>query len=145
MQLKLRLERMDRRVSLQKLRSDNADSLDQSGPCSPPSLNASICSLPSTSEHHKNTPTETHSPQHSESFKIRLNTSGGITTVKQEPIDKYECKQESMDETWEGKKKRKSDSLHPNNGSKRKRGVSSSSTVSNDTTSTLPETLVRNS
>ncbi|XP_058808572.1 male-specific lethal 1-like 1 [Phymastichus coffea] len=138
--LKLRLERMDRRVSLQKLRSDNADSLDHSGPCSPPSLNTSINSLPSTSEHHKNPPIETHSQQYSESFKIRLNTSGGITTVKQEPLDKYECKPEPIEDSWENKKKRKSDS-HTNNGTKRKRGVSSSSTVSNDTSSTLPETL----
>ncbi|XP_023247352.1 male-specific lethal 1 homolog isoform X2 [Copidosoma floridanum] len=140
--LKLRLERMDRRVNLQKMRSDNNEnSLDHMGPCSPPSLSASLNSLPSTSENIKITQSDSLSPQYSESFKIRLNTSGGVTTVKQESPEKVECKQETMGESWENKKKRKSDPTSDTNisVSKRKRGISSSSTVSNETTSTTPE------
>lgn len=135
---------MDRRVNLQKMRSENAENaVDHIGPCSPPSLNASLNSLPSTSETHKNAQSDSHSPQYSESFKIRLNTTGGITTVKQESPDKPEFKQENMGESWENKKKRKSDPTALNNSAKRKRGVSSSSTISNDASSTAPESLVR--
>ncbi|XP_003427748.1 male-specific lethal 1 homolog isoform X2 [Nasonia vitripennis] len=141
--LKLRLERMDRRVNLQKMRSENAENaVDNIGPCSPPSLNASSNSLPSTSETHKNAQSDSHSPQYSESFKIRLNTTGGITTLKQESPEKQEFKQENMGESWENKnKKRKSDPTAVTNSAKRKRGVSSSSTISNDASSTAPESL----
>ena len=132
---------MDRRVNLQKLRTDNTENAaDNIGPCSPPALNSPVNSLPPMSEHHK--PPESVSPQYSESFKIRLNTTGGVTTVKQELPEKQEVKQESSGESWENKKKRKSDPL-PVNNAKRKRGVSSSSTISNDTSSTLPESHVR--
>lgn len=149
-QLKLRLERMDRRVNLQKLRSDATENSvvpDHLGNCSPPSLNSPNAA--STSDNPRNTESENSSPQYNETFKIRLNTSGGITTVKQESNDnhvKLESKheffrQESSSDSrqdWEIKKKRKSDSAIPIIG-KRKRGVSCSSTISNDTTSTIPD------
>lgn len=134
--LKLRLERMDRRVNLQKLRSESSENSITSehiGACSPPSLN-----VPSTSEPHRNIQSENSNSPYNESFKIRLNTSGGITTVKQEPNDnqgKHEVKQETSNESrleWEEKKKRRSDPTPLSGGSKRKRGVSCSSTVSND-------------
>ncbi|XP_015601133.1 male-specific lethal 1 homolog isoform X2 [Cephus cinctus] len=140
--LKLRLERMDRRVNLQKHRtevSENSIPSEHVGTCSPPTLN----SVPSTSEHHKSNETENNNPHYNESFKIRLNTSGGITTVKQDHGDahgKHESKQDIANESnrheWEGKKKRKSDPSSLS-GSKRKRGVSCSSTISNDTSSTI--------
>ncbi|XP_046422705.1 male-specific lethal 1 homolog [Neodiprion fabricii] len=148
--LKLRLERMDRRVNLQKLRSDvteNSVLPDHAGACSPTSLNSP--NTASTSDHQRNTESENSSPPYNESFKIRLNTSGGITTVKQEPSENH-VKNESKHETfrqesssdsrhdWEIKKKRKSESSTTSIG-KRKRGVSCSSTVSNDTTSTIPD------
>jgi hypothetical protein len=135
---------MDRRVNLQKLRSENAENaVDHVGPCSPPSLNASLNSLPSTSEHHKITQPDSVNLQYGESFKIRLNTTGGVTTVTQELPDNLECNQEPTGESWESKKKRRSESIAVNNSIKCKRGVSSSSTISNDTSSTLPDTLVR--
>lgn len=141
---------MDRRVNLQKLRSDVTENSlvpDHIGGCSPSSLNSP--SAPSTSDTQRNTESENSSPQYNESFKIRLNTSGGITTVKQESVEnhvknesKHEVfRQESSSDSrhdWEIKKKRKSDSVAPPVG-KRKRGVSCSSTVSNDTTSTIPD------
>jgi len=66
-----------------------------------------------------------------------LNTSGGITTVKQEPHDqsKHEIKQETNNETrfeWEEKKKRRSDPTSISTGSKKKRGLSCSSAVNVD-------------
>lgn len=144
-QLKLRLERMDRRVNLQKLRPENPESsvVDSVGPCSPPTLNSTVNSLPSTSEQPKVVQPDSLSPQYGESFKIRLNTTGGVTTVKQEIPDKVECKEDPMIDSWENKRKRKSDPTPLNNSSKRRRNASSSSTVSNDTSSTLPESFVR--
>ncbi|KZC08712.1 PREDICTED: male-specific lethal 1 homolog [Dufourea novaeangliae] len=147
--LKLRLERMDRRVNLQKLRSENTENSITSehiGACSPPSINS--VNVPSTSEIHRNIQTENNNSQYSESFKIRLNTSGGITTVKQEPNDnqgKFETKIESGGDIrleWEEKKKRRSDPIPLSSGSKRKRGVSCSSTVSNDTSSTVQDKVL---
>ncbi|XP_066601647.1 male-specific lethal 1-like 1 [Prorops nasuta] len=138
--LKLRLERMDRRVNLQKLRSEsseNSNVSDHVASLSPSATNS--VTVPSTSEIHRNIQSECNSPQFNESFKIRLNTSGGITTVKQEYSenqDKYDTKQESSGELkheWEGKKKRRSDLIPLGGGSKRKRGISCSSAVSNDT------------
>ncbi|KAJ8687561.1 hypothetical protein QAD02_023355 [Eretmocerus hayati] len=137
--LKLRLERMDRRVNLQKLRSDSTENIDLLSPCSPTNLNASSNSLPSTSEHVQPEP---QSPKPTDSLKIRLNTSGGITTVKQELPEPVEIKQNTMGESWENKRKRRSESSAVSHSEvKRRRGVSSSSTISNDTSSTMPETL----
>ncbi|XP_023315473.1 male-specific lethal 1 homolog isoform X1 [Trichogramma pretiosum] len=141
--LKMRLERMDRRVNLQKMRSDSSENAnDQSGPCSPPHLNASPNSLPSKSDRNKDSNlVECISSQHNESFKFRLSSSGGITPVKQESPDKLDCKQESNEEAWDSKKRRKSELTAVNNCAKRKRGISSSSTISNDTMSTVPESF----
>lgn len=152
LQLKLRLERMDRRVNLQKLRSEsteNSATSDQTGPCSPPNLNSVGMVVTANEQLHrvKNPQNLDNSlPAYSESFKIRLNTSGGITTVKQESSDaggKNESKGETCGESrldWESKKKRRSD---PNpmasSAGKRRRGVSCSSSMSNDTTSTIPD------
>ena len=148
LQLKLRLERMDRRVNLQKLRSESAENsvVSDTGPCSPPSLN-SIGIVAATSEHRKIATLDGSGPQYNESFKIRLNTSGGITTVKQELSEspnKSDTKQESssgeMRLDWDNKKKRRSDPMPLiSSAPKRKRGVSCSSSISNDTTSTIPE------
>lgn len=133
---------MDRRVSLQKFRSDSTENaIDHLGSCSPPSLDTTVNSLPSTSENHITVQADSYNSQFGESFKIRLNTSGGITTVKQENSDPFDVKQETMGDSWEGRRKRKNSSTDKS-GSKRRRGVSSSSTISNDTSSTLPETLV---
>lgn len=138
LQLKLRLERMERRVSLQKLRSEcseNSTGSEHLSACSPTSVNS--VNVPSTSELHRNVQCEGGNTLH-ESFKIRLNTSGGITTVKQEPLDnpiKLEIKQEANSEArfeWEEKKKRRSDPTPLSTGSKKKRGLSCSSTISND-------------
>ncbi|KMQ86608.1 male-specific lethal 1-like 1 protein [Lasius niger] len=138
LQLKLRLERMERRVSLQKLRaecSENSTGSEHLGTCSPTSVNS--VNVPSTSEQlHRNVQCEGGNTLH-ESFKIRLNTSGGITTVKQEPLDnqiKVEVKQEPSESRyeWEEKKKRRSDPTPVSTGSKKKRGLSCSSTVSTD-------------
>lgn len=136
LQLKLRLERMERRVSLQKLRSEcseNSTGSEHLGACSPTNVNS--VNVPSTSELHRNVQCEGNTLH--ESFKIRLNTSGGITTVKQEPHDnqiKLEIKQEVNEARfeWEEKKKRRSDPTPLSTGSKKKRGLSCSSTVSND-------------
>ncbi|KYN44026.1 Male-specific lethal 1-like 1 [Trachymyrmex septentrionalis] len=139
--LKLRLERMERRVNLQKLRSEcseNSTGSEHLGACSPTSVNS--VNVPSTSELHRNVQCESTNNSNilHESFKIRLNTSGGITTVKQEPHDnqiKLEVKQEPNNEArfeWEEKKKRRSDPTPLSTGSKKKRGLSCSSTVSND-------------
>ncbi|XP_034186901.1 uncharacterized protein LOC117607378 [Osmia lignaria lignaria] len=141
--LKLRLERMDRRVNLQKLRSENSENSitpEHIGTCSPPTVNS--VNVPSTSELHRNVQSENNNSQYNESFKIRLNTSGGITTVKQEPNEnqnKHETKIETGNDgrlDWEEKKKRRTDPIPLSTGSKRKRGVSCSSTISNDTSST---------
>ncbi|KAH0550005.1 male-specific lethal 1 homolog [Cotesia glomerata] len=154
--LKLRLERMDRRVNLQKLRSESTENSIASdiGPCSPPSLHSVniVTPLIVNEQHHKNISAECNSSQYNESFKIRLNTSGGITTVKQEHtndnLNKLDIKPDINVASggdarleWESKRnKRKSDPTPlPSSGSKRKRGVSCSSTISNDTTSTIPE------
>lgn len=169
--LKLRIERMDRRVNLQKLRSEsteNSVTSDNTGPCSPPNLHSVSSLSNNTVDFVKTIQTDDNNSQsYNESFKIRLNTSGGITTVKQEPIDNKNDndKQDVIvnDETrldWDvggivvggvggigsvgssSKKKRRSDPLTPTSGgsgSKRKRGISCSSTISNDTTSTIPE------
>ncbi|KAF7994984.1 hypothetical protein HCN44_004456 [Aphidius gifuensis] len=183
--LKLRIERMDRRVNLQKLRSEsteNSVTSDNTGPCSPPNLHSVSSLSNNTGDYIKTIQTvdnDNNSQPYNESFKIRLNTSGGITTVKQEPIDnKHDNDKQNVivnDETrldWDvgaisssggggsvggvhgnvgsvgiggsSKKKRRSDPLTPTSGggsssSKRKRGVSCSSTISNDTTSTIPE------
>ncbi|XP_043273207.1 male-specific lethal 1 homolog [Venturia canescens] len=152
--LKLRLERMDRRVNLQKLRSEsteNSATSDHTGPCSPPNLNSVgmvVTATEQQQQHHIKNPqsSENSLPTYGESFKIRLNTSGGITTVKQEPLDavsKGETKGDTCGDSrleWEAKKKRRSDPtpLAPSGG-KRKRGVSCSSSMSNDTTSTIPD------
>ncbi|KYQ57207.1 Male-specific lethal 1 like protein [Trachymyrmex zeteki] len=139
--LKLRLERMERRVNLQKLRSEcseNSTGSDHLGACSPTSVNS--VNIPSTSELHRNVQCESSNSSNilHETFKIRLNTSGGITTVKQEPHDnqiKLEVKQEPNNEArfeWEEKKKRRSDPTPLSIGSKKKRGLSCSSTISND-------------
>lgn len=129
---------MERRVSLQKLRTEcneNSAGPDHLGACSPTSVNS--VNVPSTSELHRNNQCESSNTLH-ESFKIRLNTSGGITTVKQEPHDnqiKLEVKQEVNNEArfeWEEKKKRRSDPTPLSAGSKKKRGLSCSSTISND-------------
>lgn len=150
--LKLRLERMDRRVNLQKLRSEsneNSVGSEHVGTCSPPSVNS--VNIPSTSELHRNVQLENNNSQYNESFKIRLNTSGGITTVKQEPNEsqgKHEPKLEPGSEVrleWEEKKKRRSDPTPLSGGSKRKRGVSCSSTVSNDTSAIQDKTLSHDS
>ncbi|XP_053994598.1 serine-rich adhesin for platelets-like [Hylaeus volcanicus] len=139
--LKLRLERMDRRVNLQKLRSEsneNSITSEHIGTCSPPTINS--VNVPSTSEIHRNVQSENNNSRYNESFKIRLNTTGGITTVKQELNDnqgKLETKVEPSSDIrldWEDKKKRRSDPIPLSGGSKRKRGVSCSSTISNDTT-----------
>ncbi|XP_076277527.1 uncharacterized protein LOC143207686 isoform X2 [Lasioglossum baleicum] len=144
--LKLRLERMDRRVNLQKLRSENNENSITSehiGACSPPNINS--VNVPSTSEIHRTVQAENNNSQYNESFKIRLNTSGGITTVKQEPNDnqgKLETKIESSSDIrleWEERKKRRSDPIPLSGGSKRKRGISCSSTISNDTSSTVQD------
>ncbi|KOX67159.1 Male-specific lethal 1-like 1 [Melipona quadrifasciata] len=144
--LKLRLERMDRRVNLQKLRSENNENSivsEHIGVCSSPTINS--VNVPSTSELHRNIQSENNNSQYNESFKIRLNTSGGITTVKQEPNDnqsKHETKIETGNDIrleWEEKKKRRTDSTSISSGSKRKRGVSCSSTISNDTSSTVQD------
>lgn len=141
LQLKLRLERMERRVSLQKLRSEgseNSTSSEHLGTCSPTSVNS--VNAPSTSDQlHRNVQCDNSNTLH-ETFKIRLNTSGGITTVKQEPLDnqiKVEVKQELNEAReprfeWEEKKKRRSDPTTVSTGSKKKRGISCSSTVSTD-------------
>ncbi|KYM96302.1 Male-specific lethal 1 like protein [Cyphomyrmex costatus] len=139
--LKLRLERMERRVNLQKLRSEcseNSTGSEHLGACSPTSVNS--VNVPSTSELHRNVQCESSNNSNvlHESFKIRLNTSGGITTVKQEPHEnqiKLEIKQEPNNEArfeWEEKKKRRSDPTPLSTGSKKKRGLSCSSTISND-------------
>lgn len=143
-QLKLRLERMDRRVSLQKHRTEpleNSLGLDHTAPNSPQSTNLGLAS---TSEHQRAIQSDgsSNSPQYNESFKIRLNTSGGITTVKQD--DPKNDKPESLEEIrhdWESKKKHRSDSSPMTSPSerKRKRGVSTSSTISNNTTSTIQD------
>nr|XP_033338820.1 male-specific lethal 1 homolog [Megalopta genalis] len=147
--LKLRLERMDRRVNLQKLRSENNENSITSEhieACSPPNINS--VNVPSTSEIHRNVQTENNNSQYNESFKIRLNTSGGITTVKQEPNDnqgKLEAKIETSSDSrleWEERKKRRSDPIPLSSGSKRKRGVSCSSTISNDTSSTVQDKVL---
>ncbi|XP_076687327.1 male-specific lethal 1 homolog [Andrena cerasifolii] len=144
--LKLRLERMDRRVNLQKLRSEsneNSIASEHAGACSPPSINS--VNVPSTSDIHRNVQPENNNSQYNESFKIRLNTSGGVTTVKQEPNDsqgKHETKIEAGSDIrleWEEKKKRRSDPIPLSGGSKRKRGISCSSTISNETTSTVQD------
>ncbi|KAI4486508.1 hypothetical protein M0804_005878 [Polistes exclamans] len=143
--LKSRLERIDRRVNLQKLRSESSENSilsEHIGACSPPNLNS--VTVPSTSDIHKSIQSESSNTQYNESFKIRLNTSGGITTVKQECNDnqiKHE-KQEISNESrleWEEKKKRRSDPTPLTVGIKRKRGVSCSSTISNDTTSMVQD------
>ncbi|XP_017874992.1 male-specific lethal 1 homolog [Ceratina calcarata] len=148
--LKLRLERMDRRVNLQKLRSENNESSVASehiGPCSPSTVNA--VNVPSTSELNRNVQSENNNSQYNESFKIRLNTSGGITTVKQEPNDnqsKHEAKVEAGNDIrleWEEKKKRRTDTVPLSSGSKRKRGVSCSSTISNDASTVQDKTLTQ--
>lgn len=137
---------MDRRVNLQKLRSENNENSIASehiGACSSPTINS--VNVPSTSELHRNIQSENSNSQYNESFKIRLNTSGGITTVKQEPNDnqsKHETKIETGNDIrleWEEKKKRRTDSASLSSGSKRKRGVSCSSTISNDTSSTVQD------
>lgn len=125
---------MERRVSLQKLRSEgseNSTSSEHLGTCSPTSVN--LVNVPSTSELHRNVQCDNSNTLH-ETFKIRLNTSGGITTVKQEPVDnqiKIEVKQEPNFE-WEEKKKRRSDLTSVSTSSKKKRGLSCSSAVSTD-------------
>lgn len=137
LQLKLRLERMERRVSLQKLKtecSENSTGLEHLSVCSSPTVNS--VSTPSTSELHRNAQCDSSNILH-ESFKIRLNTTGGITTVKQEPIDnqiKVEIKQEPNETRfeWEEKKKRRLDQTVVSPGGKKKRAISCSSTVSND-------------
>jgi len=126
-------------VNLQKLKSEclneNSTGTEHLGTCSPTSLNS--FNVPSTSELHRSShgvQCETGNTLH-ESFKIRLNTSGGITTVKQEPHDqsKHEIKQEINNETtrfeWEEKKKRRSDPTSISTGSKKKRGLSCSASV----------------
>lgn len=150
LQLKLRLERMERRVSLQKLKSEcNENSTavtEHLNTCSPTSLNL-VSQVPSTSELHRGVQCESGNTLH-ESFKIRLNTSGGITTVKQEPHDqsKHEIKQEINSETtkfeWEDKKKRRSDPVPVSSGSKKKRGLSCSSTVTVDASSIVQDKLL---
>ncbi|XP_034943111.1 male-specific lethal 1 homolog [Chelonus insularis] len=148
--LKLRLERMDRRVNLQKLRSEsteNSVASDNTGPCSPPNLHSVNATL-TTGDHQKNISSECNSPPYNESFKIRLNTSGGITTVKQEHSNDNQSKNDSKQGAsndsrieWDGKRKRRADqiSLNATGSNKRKRGVSCSSNVSNDTSSTIPD------
>lgn len=137
---------MDRRVNLQKLRSEsneNSIASEHAGACSPPSINS--VNVPSTSDIHRNVQPENNNSQYNESFKIRLNTSGGVTTVKQEPNDsqgKHETKVEAGSDIrleWEEKKKRRSDPIPLSGGSKRKRGISCSSTISNETTSTVQD------
>lgn len=137
LQLKLRLERMDRRVSLHKRSEcgENSTGSEHLGALSPTSVNS--VNVPSTSELHRNVQCEGGGNILHESFKIRLNTSGGITTVKQEPHDnqiKIEVKQEPIESRfeWEEKKKRRSDPTPVSTGSKKKRGISCSSTVSTD-------------
>ncbi|XP_012270632.1 male-specific lethal 1 homolog isoform X2 [Orussus abietinus] len=134
--LKLRLERMDRRVNLQKLRAEVNDNsvVDHASPCSPSSVNS--VNAPSTSERRKSGQSENNSPRCNESFKIRLNTSGGITTVKQEFESKHDDSEPGHD--WERKRKRTSDPT-PLRDNKRRRGISSSSTISNDTSSTIQD------
>lgn len=129
---------MDRRVNLQKHRAETTDNPIVSdriiGPCSPPSLN--LASLPSTSEHQKSIQTESVSPEYNESFKIRLNTSGGIPSVKQEVNNVHDEKHDISSDSrhdWEGKKKRRSDPTPVGISGKRKRGAScSSSSLTND-------------
>lgn len=124
-------------MNLQKLRSECSENLTGSehlGTCSPTNVNS--VNVPSTSELHRNVQCEGGNTLH-ESFKIRLNTSGGITTVKQEPLDnqiKVEVKQEPTESRyeWEEKKKRRSDPTPVSTGSKKKRGLSCSSTISTD-------------
>lgn len=152
LQLKLRLERMDRRVNLQKLRSEsteNSAASDHTGPCSPPNLHSVSVPLTVSDNHNKSVSSECNTPPYNETFKIRLNTSGGITTVKQEHINdsqnKHEPKQQEVNDDgrveWDVKRKRRSDPtpLNSGNGGKRKRGVSCSSTISNDTSSTIAD------
>ena len=128
---------MDRRVNLQKHRTEateNSILSDRVGPCSPQIINAT--SLPSTSEHQKNIQAESISPQYNESFKIRLNTSGGVPVVKQEHNNVHEAKNDLNSDSrheWEGKKKRRSDPTPVGISGKRKRGASCSSTIANDT------------
>lgn len=137
---------MDRRVNLQKLRSesnDNSITSEHIGASSPPTITS--VNVPSTSELHRNIQSENNNSQYNESFKIRLNTSGGITTVKQEPNDnqsKHETKIETDNDIrldWEEKKKRRIDPVSLSGGSKRKRGVSCSSMINNDTSSTVQD------
>lgn len=139
---------MERRVNLQKLRSEcneNSVNIEQHfSTCSPPVVNA--VNTASTSELHRNLQSESNNTLH-ESFKIRLNTSGGITTVKQEPLDnqiKLEVKQE-VNETrfeWEEKKKRRSDPIPLSTGSKKKKGLSCSSTVNTDTSPNIQDKIL---
>ncbi|XP_014467748.1 PREDICTED: male-specific lethal 1 homolog [Dinoponera quadriceps] len=147
--LKLRLERMERRVNLQKLRSEcsSENSAEHLGTCSPPGVNT--VNTASTSEPHRNVQSESGNTLH-ESFKIRLNTSGGITTVKQEPLDnqiKHEVKQEASDTRfeWEEKKKRRSDPTPLSTGSKKKRGLSCSSTINIDASSNVQDKVLTSS
>lgn len=134
-------------MNLQKLKSEcNENSTGAEhvlGTCSPPSINS--INVPSTSEltHRTNVHCESGNTLH-ESFKIRLNTSGGITTVKQEPHD--QTKQEINNDTtrfeWEEKKKRRSDPASVSTGSKKKRGLSCSSTVNVDASSGIQDKLL---
>lgn len=147
LQLKLRLERMERRVNLQKLRSEcseNSANTEHLGAGSPPSVNT--VNTASTSEPHRNVQSESSNTLH-ESFKIRLNTSGGVTTVKQEPLDnqiKHEVKQEPNETRfeWEEKKKRRSDPTPLSTGSKKKRGLSCSSTLNADVSSNVQDKVL---
>ena len=129
---------MDRRVNLQKHRveaPENSLVSDRiAGSCSPPSIN--LASLPSTSEHQNNIQSESVSPQYNESFKIRLNTSGGIPNVKQELNNVHEENHDissDLRHDWEGKNKRRSDPTPMGISGKRKRGAScSSASLAND-------------
>lgn len=136
--LKLRLERMDRRVNLQKHRSETAENslnTERINQCSPPNVNI-IQSLPSTSEHQKQIQSELTGQQYNESFKIRLNTSSGIPIVKQEHNNVHETKNDMVNDNtrhdWDSKKKRRSDPTPVGIAGKRKRGASCSSTIIND-------------
>lgn len=150
---------MERRVSLQKLRSESSENsigAEHLVACPTPSVNS--VNVASTSELHRNVQSESGSTLH-ESFKIRLNTSGGITTVKQEPHDnqiKLEVKQEANSEArfeWEEKKKRRSDPTPLSTGGKKKRVLSCSSVINIDASSnvqdkiaqTLQEAIIRKS
>lgn len=140
---------MERRVNLQKLRSEcseNSANAEHLSTCSPPAVNTVNTASSSSEPPHRNVQSESSNTLH-ESFKIRLNTSGGITTVKQEPLDnqiKHEVKQEAIETRfeWEEKKKRRSDPTPLSTGSKKKRGLSCSTVVNTDASSNVQDKVL---